>query len=163
MGTDHKFVIDLPIRNEWANVELIRTSILNCFTAVFNDVDGCRALAMVVGELLENAIKYGAWSREERPFRLQVVGNDRESLVTVENPVDPGDAPAKDLTEALAFLKRFPTSEAAYRAKLLAVAAEPHNKEASGLGLARIAYEGNCELVAAVDGNFVRVQARVRY
>src|SRR5262249_4675535 len=64
MAPDSRFAfsIDLPIRSDWANVDLLRTSVQNCFTAVFSEVDGCQALAMVTGELLENAIKYGDWS-----------------------------------------------------------------------------------------------------
>jgi len=34
------FSLDLPVRNEWSNVELLRTSVQSCFTAVFSDVQG---------------------------------------------------------------------------------------------------------------------------
>lgn len=159
----HQFAIDLPVRNEWANVDLLRTSILNCFTAVFNDVDGCRQLAMVVGELLENAIKYGAWTGADSAFRLQVVGEANHARISVENPIDPNDTALGDLMETLTWLRRFPSAEEAYRARLLEVAALPRELEASGLGLARISYEGSCKLSAVVEGRTVRVTAEMNY
>jgi len=51
-GTDDfGFSIDMTVRNEWRNVDLLRTSVQNCFTAVFADVDGCHAIAMVTGHV----------------------------------------------------------------------------------------------------------------
>jgi len=85
------FSIDLPVRNEWKNVDLLRTSVQNCFIAVFSDVDGCHSLAMVTGELVENAVKYGDWSGDERCFRLRVHGEERHAYVAVENPIRDGD------------------------------------------------------------------------
>src|SRR5712691_5688462 len=81
------FSIDLPVRSEWANVDLLRTSVQNCFTAIFNDIEGCHALAMVTGELIENAVKYGDWTGpDEQRFRLRECGAGRSAHVMVENP-----------------------------------------------------------------------------
>src|SRR5262249_37618116 len=72
---DFGFSIDLTVRNEWRNIDLLRTSVQNCFIAVFADFDGCHSIAMVTGELLENALKYGDWTRGDRAmFRLRVQG-----------------------------------------------------------------------------------------
>src|SRR6188472_1509324 len=69
---DFGFSIDLTVRNEWKNIDLLRTSVQNCFIAVFADLDGCHAIAMVTGELLENALKYGDWTGGDRAiFRLR--------------------------------------------------------------------------------------------
>ena len=85
---DFGFSIDLTVRNEWKNIDLLRTSVQNCFIAVFADLDGCHAIAMVTGELLENALKYGNWSSAERAmFRLRVVGNQGNIEVSVQNPL----------------------------------------------------------------------------
>src|SRR5215813_11158172 len=120
------FTIDLPIRSEWANVDLLRTSVQNCFTAVFSDIDGCHALAMVTGELLENAIKYGDWQGQPGgAFRLRVWGNSKEPVahVSVENPVRDEDAGVAELQAALRWIETFPSAKEAYRAKLLQIAA----------------------------------------
>jgi hypothetical protein len=158
-----QFAIDLPVRNEWSNVDLLRTSILNCFTTVFNDLDGCRALAMVVGELLENAVKYGAWNGEDRSFRLEVLGHDHVARISVENPVTADDPAVEQLMTTLDWLRGFPTPEEAYRQKLLEVASVSRGFDSGGLGLVRISYEGNCRLGAALDSGKLRVTAEMPY
>lgn len=159
---DLKFSIDLPVRNEWANVELLRTSVQSCFTAVFSDVEGGYSIAMVTGELIENAIKYGDWagSGEER-FRLRVWGEGRVAHILVENPVGGSDAKAEEVLKMLGWMRGFASPIDAYRAKLLEIAATDRGVGNSKLGLVRIAYEGNCILTAEVVRGVLRVQAEL--
>jgi hypothetical protein len=159
--SDFNFSIDLPVRSEWANVDLLRISVLNCFTAVFSNIDGCHTLAMVTGELLENAIKYGDWSGSEHCFRLRVWGDGARAHVSVENPVREEDASANEVIKTLRWVKEFPSAEEAYRAQLLKIAAAPRDPSASRLGLVRIAYEGNCVLRADISGRVIRVTADI--
>jgi hypothetical protein len=124
------FSIDLPVRSEWANVDLLRTSVQNCFTAVFSDIDGCHALAMVTGELLENAIKYGDWQGQPGgSFRLRVWGEgtrggagQRSAHVSVENPVRDDDPGVAELLATIRWIESFASPVEAYRAKLLQIA-----------------------------------------
>src|SRR3954447_4373359 len=96
------FSIDLTVRNEWRNVDLLRTSVQNCFIVVFADLDGCHAIAMVTGELLENALKYGNWASGDRAmFRLRVVGNGGNIKVSVQNPLKPDDQNAPTLVNSI--------------------------------------------------------------
>lgn len=153
------FSIDLPVRSEWSNVDLLRTSVQNCFTAVFSDIEGCHTLAMVTGELLENAIKYGDWSGPETCFRLRVWGDGARAHVSVENPVREDDPAANEVVKTLRWIEEFSSAEEAYRAKLLKIAEAPRDPLASRLGLVRIAYEGNCILCADISGGVIRVTA----
>lgn len=157
-----KFLIDLPVRNHWENVDLLRTSILNCFTAIFSEVDGVHAFATVAAELLENAIKYGRWQDTASKLHVRVWGDDDSAHVEVEHPCDPTSEDVHELLRTIEWLKTFPSAEQAYRAKLLEAATA--SAGVSRLGLARIAYEGGCELRAAIDGETLRVTsiARVR-
>jgi hypothetical protein len=156
------FSIDLPVRSEWANVDLLRTSVQNCFTAIFSDIEGCHSLAMVTGELIENAIKYGDWSgADEQRFRLRVWGEGRSAHVSVENPVHTGDDNAQEVIKTLGWMHGFPSPIDAYRAKLLEVAAADRDPSNSKLGLVRIAYEGNCTLTAELARGVLRVQAEM--
>jgi hypothetical protein len=164
--TTFSFSIDLPVRSDWANVDLLRTSVQNCFTAVFSDIDGCQALAMVTGELLENAIKYGDWSRDDgAAFRLRVWGEGvrgpgpRSAHVAVESPVKPDDPHLADLLGTLRWNASFSSAREAYRAKLLEIAADQGDLSRSRLGLVRIAYEGSCTLRAEVDDDVLKVTA----
>ncbi len=155
------FSIDLPVRSEWSNVDLLRTSVQNCFTAIFSDIEGCHSLAMVTGELLENAIKYGDWSGAEHRFRLRVWGEGRTARVSVENPVRSDDNNAVEVLDTLGWMRNFPSADEAYRAKLLEIAAAPRDLGGSKLGLVRIAYEGNCRLNAELARGVLRVCAEM--
>lgn len=156
---EFQFKIDVPVRNEWANVSLLVTSVQNCFNAMFSDVDGSQTVAMVTGELLENAIKYGSWTGG-RYLRLSVGGATGRARVAVENPIDGVDTVA-DLQRTLNWIKEFPTAEAAYRARLLALA-QTTDPDVSRLGLIRVAYEGRCTLSAEVHDGLVRVSAELQ-
>jgi hypothetical protein len=159
---DFNFSIDLPVRSEWANVDLLRTSVQNCFTAIFSDIEGCHALAMVTGELIENAIKYGDWTgSDEQRFRLRVWGEGRAAHVSVENPVHSDDPNAKEVLRTLGWMRGFPSPIEAYRAKLLEIAGAARDPRDSKLGLVRIAYEGNCVLAAELTRDVLRVQAEL--
>lgn len=154
------FHLQVPIGPDWRNVELLRGAILNCLAAVFQNNDFCETVGMVAGELVENAIKYGAWDGiDHSGFELRVSGADDGVQVEVSNPVDPGSDDAESLRQALAHLASFPSPQEAYLARLGEVAAAAPGSETSRLGLARIAYEGNCKLEVAFDGGLVIVRA----
>ena len=158
---DLGFSIDMTVRNEWRNVDLLRTSVQNCFTAVFADVDGCHAIAMVTGELLENALKYGDWVSGDRAmFRLRVHGSSNSIVeVSVQNPLKANDSNAMNLQKAIEEINSFPKPEQAYRARMLQIAQNEEETSPSRLGLVRIAFEGNCKLAAKIENGTVTVTA----
>jgi hypothetical protein len=155
---EFSFKIDVPVRNEWANVSLLVTSVQNCFNAMFSDVDGSQTVAMVTGELLENAIKYGCWTAGGHYLRLNVGGGAKRARVSVENPVEQGAV--TELQRTLDWINEFPSAEAAYRARLLALA-QTADPDVSKLGLVRVAYEGRCKLTAEAVNGSVRVTAEL--
>ena len=157
---DFGFSIDLTVRNEWKNIDLLRTSVQNCFIAVFADLDGCHAIAMVTGELLENALKYGDWNSTDRAmFRLRVRGSEGNIEVSVQNPLKPDDPNASALMSALEWLNSYPKPDQAYRARMLQIAQDDSEAAPSRLGLVRIAAEGNCRVTAKVENGTVTVNA----
>ena len=159
---DFGFSIDLTVRNEWRNIDLLRTSVQNCFIAVFSDLEGCHAIAMVTGELLENALKYGDWSNADRAmFRLRVHGRDSNIEVSVQNPLRKDDQNAHNLMRSIEWLASFPKPEQAYRARMLQIAQDEveDDEGPSRLGLARIAFEGNCRITAKIENGAVAVNA----
>ncbi|HEY0189756.1 MAG TPA: hypothetical protein VGC42_01455 [Kofleriaceae bacterium] len=163
--SEFNFSIDLPVRSEWSNVDLLRTSVLNCFTAMFSDVEGCHSLAMVTGELVENAIKYGDWSGlaglDDQRFRLRVWGEGRSAHVSVQNPVRRGDVHAEEVLRTIGWLRTFSTTSEAYRARLLQIASGSREPGHSKLGLVRIAYEGDCRMTAELVRGVLHVQAEL--
>src|SRR6187431_633207 len=100
----YRFALDVPIANTWENVERVRGVVQGCFEAVFRDVAGRDAIAMVTGELLENAIKYGDWSDGRGVFRLHVSGDETHSTISVTNPVAERSDGAARVREIVEFI-----------------------------------------------------------
>ena len=153
---DFRFLIDLPVQNEWSNVDLVRTSVLGCCHAIFSDTEGCQSFATVASELMENAIKYGDWNDGGvRHLKLRVWGDARTASVQVEQPVAADGESVRELLAMIDWLNSFADPEEAYRARMLEIAAAPAGE--TKLGLARITYEGRCRLAAEIDGGTLRV------
>jgi hypothetical protein len=158
--TEFAFNIDVPVRSEWKNVNLLVTSVQNCFNAMFANIEGSHTIAMVTGELLENAIKYGNWDNSDHHlFRLSVAGRGGTAQIVVQNPSE--EASAAVLKKTLAWIKSFESPEEAYRAKLVEIAQSPPSVDVSSLGLVRIAYEGACTIDSSYEAGVVRVTANV--
>ena len=154
------FSIDLPVRNDWRNVDLMRASIQSCFTAVFRDLDGCHAMSMVTGELLENAMKYGHWGESEQVFRLRITGDSSHATIVVENPASRASGHVDRLQQAIDWIRSFPNPRDAYRARLREIA-DAEVGQTRQLGLVRVAYEGNGLLSCAFDGTVVNVTVEI--
>ncbi len=155
---DYDFSIDVPVRNDWTNVSRLVTSVQNCFNAMFDDLAGSRTVAMVTAELLENALKYGGGSKKDR-LRLRVEGTADVARITMANPAPPESF--ADLQKCLDWMNGFPDVEAAFRARLLAIATATGAEE-SRLGIVRIAYEGRCKLKAHYEDGIVSVCAELQ-
>jgi len=150
------FSIDLPVRNDWRNVDLMRSSIQSCFTAVFRDLDGCHAMSMITGELLENAMKYGHWGEREQVFRLRITGDSAHATIVVENPASRASGHVERLQQCIDWIRGFGNPRDAYRARLREIAdADPG--QSRQLGLVRVAYEGSGVLSCHFDGSVVVV------
>ena len=83
--------------------------------------------------------------------------------VTIEvfNPVAPGDPGVERLMSTVRWLDQMDDPKGAFLARLGELAQSSDDGE-SGIGLARIAYEGDCTLDASVDNGIVRVCATSR-
>ena len=156
-----EFRIELPVRNEWDAIEKVRVSVMECFTTVFRDVQNSTAIANVAGELMENAVKYGHWSEEGNThFLLRIWGDDAVAHIEVQSPVDPNAPELSELLGTVAELRAADNAADAYRRRLMDDARGAVGM--SKLGLARVAYEGDCALEAEMVGGWVKVLATTR-
>jgi hypothetical protein len=161
MEAAHFFEIDLPVRRHWENVDLLRTSILNYTSCILENEDVAHSFATIAAELLENAIKYGDDDDDGRAaavVHLRMWGDASEARVQVDSPIkSDSNADAQEVLRTIDWLKKFPSAEEAYHARLLEVAMSESG--VSKLGLARIAYEAGCDLHAEIvdDGSILRV------
>lgn len=163
--SDIDFRMQVPIGPEWRNVELLRSAILNCLAAVFQDSEFSSAVGMVAGELLENAIKYGAWELESTSaprsrFRLAVFGNQDRITIEVCNPVRQGDPEIQTLKKSVDALSQSSNPQEAFFARLKELASrDPDDEGASRLGLPRIAHAGNAKIEMEIGDQSVTVRA----
>ncbi len=134
--------LSLDIPADWSKIDPAREAVGLLVLALFGDDNLRDALAMVSEELLENAIKY---SRPASSVALAIEHRDDGVEIAVTNVVDEATGHMTLLAERVAWVGSFETPAAAYSAALARVYAE-NRPGATGLGLARIAYEGRCGL-----------------
>jgi hypothetical protein len=153
--------LDLNIASEWERIDAVREAVARCVSAVFGDVELKQQLGMVSAELLENAVKYG---RGGKGVSLSIRGDTQELVVMVANAVDKGSHHAQLLQRRLRWLRAFKDPFEAYTAALQQVYdRSTPDAEDNGLGLARIYYEGRCQIDCDVSQpELVSVSARFR-
>jgi hypothetical protein len=148
------------VDRDWANIDRIRVAVSQSLLAVFGDLESRDAVAMVTAELLENAIKYAA--PHARTVRVAVYDMSREIVVAVSNDV--GDDALDGLRRRVDWVRGFGSGEDAYLAAICeAYQGGDEGAGATGcLGLARVVYEGGCELQLEEQGGRVTVRASRR-
>lgn len=157
-GIGFNFTIDFPVRGEWENVDQVRLSLQSCVATLFQNVDLRHTLAMVAGELLENAVKYAHRPHDHTMFRLKIWGAiDDVAFVQVSNPID--DESARAVLDAIANIRSAASVAEAYLQRMREIVSRP--SRLSRLGLLRIAYEGGCELTAEVQAGILTVTAAI--
>lgn len=153
--------LELPIEQDWRTIEWLRCSMLERLSAAYGDREGAQRIGMVVSELLENAVKFGLWSRQDSlagRASLRVESAGRTLAVTVSNPVDAANPGVLELLERLRDIDQT-TPEEAYLARIQSLLSDPAAGP-GGLGLLRMAYEGGCRISADVKaGGVLHVRA----
>jgi hypothetical protein len=152
------FTIDFPVRGEWENVDQVRLSLQSCIATLFQNVDLRHVLAMVAGELLENAVKYAHRADDHTMFRLKIWGAIGDvAFVQVANPVD--EASARLVLDAIASIRTSDSIGDSYFQRMREIASRP--SRLSRLGLLRIAYEGGCELSGELSDGVLTITAAI--
>lgn len=106
------------------------------------DADEAYAMAMTSSELLENAVKYGDWSRdaaEQITYLAEIEG--RAVTVEVQSPVADDPGALRKLDDQIQWIRGFQSPFEAYVERLKLLSSQPYREGQSGLGLIRIAYE----------------------
>jgi hypothetical protein len=119
------------------------------------------ALHMVISELLENSLKYGSYASGDDGVTISIRLTATQIIVEVTNPFDEScRADLETLDRLVQWIRGHQDPFEAYLEKLEEVSRKPLQDETSGLGLARIAYEGGALLDFFVDErNFLNVSA----
>ena len=153
------FHIELPIQPGWEAIEPFRAAALACVEAIFPKHAVAPGVALVVAELLENAVKFGRWeARGEGYFAIRIDGHEDRVEILVSNPVDPSSEHVGRLAAEIERIAAAPSPEEAYAKAVRAVALGKR----SSLGLLRAAHEGGCDLSLEIAGPVVHVRGVTR-
>jgi two-component sensor histidine kinase len=154
--------LDLRIAPDWDAVKATWDECRALLASAGLPPDESYQLAMVTQELLENAVKYGAFTRGER-IALGIRVESGDVTVEVKSRADVDDANLRRFDQTVQWIRGFHDPFEAYVERLKQVSARPYAHGESGLGLTRIAYEGRCALDFYMDeGNVLAVSAVYR-
>jgi len=140
----------LRIDPEWDAIKAAWDPCRAMLSRVGFDDDATYQLAMVAQELLENAVKYGAFRPGER-ISLDVRAGPDDVTLEVKSRVGVDDANLRRFDQMIQWIRGFQDPFEAYVERMKTVSAQPYSHGESGLGLTRIAYEGRCVIDFYVD------------
>jgi hypothetical protein len=109
---------------------------------------------MVISELIENSIKYGIFKAPENNVLVNIEIGKKIMTVEVINPI--GEACYENLNKldkTIQWIRGYQDPFEAYVNKIEEVSKRHLNDTESGLGLARIAYEGRAIIVFFLNEN----------
>ncbi|WP_248360705.1 ATP-binding protein [Anaeromyxobacter oryzae] len=154
--------LELTLPPDWAAVKAVWEPCRSMLEEAGLGPDEAYAISMVAQELLENAVKYGAFGPGEA-VRIRVRVERDDVTVEVASRLGVDDAHLRVFDRTVQWIRSFQDPFEAYVERLKQVSSEPYAHGKSGLGLTRIAYEGRCVLDFYVDsGNTLAVSAVYR-
>jgi hypothetical protein len=140
----------LRIDPEWDAIKAAWDPCRAMLSRVGFDDDTSYQLSMVAQELLENAVKYGAFRPGER-ISLEVRAGRDDVTLEVKSRVGVDDANLRRFDRMVQWIRGYQDPFEAYVERMKTVSAQPYSNGESGLGLTRIAYEGRCMIDFYLD------------
>jgi hypothetical protein len=102
---------------------------------------------MILRELIHNGLKYGKCTRTEDKMAVNISIEEYTITLEVQNSVDETCCERlKELDKTIQFIRGYQDPFEAYMLKQKEAFQDTSSSESNGLGLARIAYEGNAVL-----------------
>ena len=152
--------IESRIVPEWDNIDVVREETARFLKEKGFAPDVIDAVTMVTGELVENAIKYGAYGGSG-DLTYSVEAGESAIIVEVKNPVSAEfDTNLQKLDKTIQWIRGFQNPFEAYIERLREVSSKSFTDSESGLGLTRIAYEGQSIVdFYATDDDTISVSA----
>ena len=155
--------LNIVLAPEWEELEGIRTKAQSFLERQDLPDDLIHSSVMVLSELIENSIKYGRFSGPDNRVNVNLEVSRKMITVGVSNPVDDSCLPdLKKLDRMIQWVRGYQDPFEAYVERLKEVSKKPLKDEESGLGIARIAYEGDVTLDFVVNDEDILTVSAVR-
>lgn len=144
--------LDIRIQPVWDEIDGVREQTSAYLRKHGVAPPGVDAVAMVACELTENAVKYGHFKGDRDQIQIRVVHETAGVTVEVSSPVRAEDEEdLARLDRMVQWIRGYQDPFEAYLDRLKEVSTQRLDNEESGLGLVRIAYEGQSVLDFYVD------------
>ena len=156
-----KDTMKVTLRPDWDEIEPMRLQAHDFFGSHGLSVNAIHSLVMVLGELLENSVKYGCYKVFDSQIQLSISIGKKIITIEVTNPVDDSNLDdLKRLDRMIQWVRGYQDPFEAYIERLKEVAKRPLHDKESGLGIVRVAYEGDVILDFFVsEDNLLTVSA----
>jgi hypothetical protein len=153
--------MQVSVRPDWNEFDLLRERAADYLRERDVAPESAGAMAMVVGELAENAAKYGIFRRNCDVITVRVSHLGEAVTVEVSNPLGPKELEhLARLERMIQWIRGFQDPFEAWLERVKDISSQSLASDESGLGLARIAYEGQAVLDFVVrDRNLLFVSA----
>ncbi len=144
--------LELLMKPEWDEIDKVRQRGAALLIAHELPPDSIDALTMVLSELMENAVKYGYYEGAQKDIAVSLDVAPNTVTVEVKSPLrEHEDAAMARLDHMIQWIRGYQDPFQAYLVRLKEVSAQSLDSTESGLGLVRIAYEGQSVLDFYVD------------
>ena len=145
--------LEIQITPEWHKIDEVRNNIYTFLNKNNISDDKVYSIGMIASELLENAIKYGNTALQVN-LLLEIEVGKKEITVELKNKINETDKyNIHKLDQTLQWFRGFQSPFEAYIEKLKEISARDLEDRESGLGLVRIAYEGQGNIDFYLDEN----------
>ena len=144
----------LAVPPEWEQIEVVRVRTSDFLRQQGLNASAIDALVMVACELTENAVKYGYFEGEGSGIDVEIRSATSVVIVEIRSPTQPAGNSSENLRRldrTIQWIRGFQDPFEAYLERLREVSAQRLDHSESGLGLVRIAYEGQSVLDFYVD------------
>ncbi len=146
--------LDLRVGADWSEISRVHDEVARFLASCRLTEETVHMYTMVVCELVENAIKYGTFVAENDRVEVHLaVARSTISVQVTHHCRETSGKYLGELDRTIQWLRSFQAPFEAYVARMKAISREPLDLEKSGLGLARITYEGRALLDFYVDEN----------
>jgi len=156
-----KDTMKVTLRPVWDEIEPLRLQAHDFFGSHGLSGNTIQSLVMVLGELLENSVKYGSYKESDGQIQISIHIGKKIITIEVTNPVDDSSLDdLKRLDRMIQWVRGYQDPFEAYIERLKEVAKRPLHDKESGLGIVRVAYEGDVILDFFVsEDNLLTVSA----